>query len=187
MDIFETELKDVFQLEPARFGDSRGWFSETWNRRAMIEAGLDLRFVQDNHSFSADKGTLRGLHYQAPPNAQDKLVRATRGSILDVAVDIRVGSPNFGKWISVVLSAQNGTQLLIPKGFLHAFLTLEDNTEVQYKCTDFYAPESDGSVSFSDPALAIDWGIDANTAVLSDKDSKAPLLKDIKNPFVFGD
>jgi dTDP-4-dehydrorhamnose 3,5-epimerase len=154
---------------------------ETWNAARMAEAGLDLPFVQDNHSFSATKGTLRGLHFQRPPRAQDKLVRCSRGAILDVAVDIREGSATWGKWVGVELSAENGRQLLVPKGFLHGFVTLTDDCEVQYKCTDLYSPEHDGAVRWDDPAIGIDWGTTA--PILSEKDAKAPPLSAIGQPF----
>ena len=181
MQIEQTPLPDVLIVTPRRFGDARGWFSETWNAARMAEAGLDLPWVQDNHSLSGSKGTLRGLHFQSPPRAQDKLVRCTAGAILDVAVDIRTGSPNYGRWVGVKLSAENGRQLFVPKGFLHGFLTLTDGAEVQYKCTDIYSPDHDGAVRWDDPALGIDWGI--ATPILSDKDARAPLLADIANPF----
>ncbi|MFN3992620.1 MAG: dTDP-4-dehydrorhamnose 3,5-epimerase [Tabrizicola flagellatus] len=181
MDLVPTSLADVVILTPRRFGDARGWFTETWNASRMAEAGLDLTFVQDNHSFSAAKGTLRGLHFQRPPRAQDKLVRCSRGAILDVAVDIREGSPTYGRWVAVELTADNGRQLLVPKGFLHGFVSLTDDTEVQYKCTDFYSPDDDGAVRWDDPALGIDWGISA--PILSDKDARAPLLAEIGTPF----
>jgi dTDP-4-dehydrorhamnose 3,5-epimerase len=181
MQIEETSLSGVLILTPRRHGDARGWFMETWNASRMAEAGLDMAFVQDNHSFSAAKGTLRGLHFQSPPRAQDKLVRCTKGAILDVAVDIRAGSPTYGKWVGVELSAGNGRQLLAPKGFLHGFVTLTEDTEVQYKCTDLYSPENDGAVRWDDPAIGIDWGVSA--PILSDKDAKAPLLADIGQPF----
>lgn len=181
MQIEPTALPEVLVLTPRRFGDARGWFTESWNAARMAEAGLDLPWVQDNHSFSAAKGTLRGLHYQSPPRAQDKLVRCTRGAILDVAVDIRTGSPAFGRHVAVELTPGNGRQLLVPKGFLHGFLTLADDTEVQYKCTDLYSPEHDGAVRWDDPALGIDWGTSA--PILSDKDASAPLLAGIGQPF----
>ena len=180
----QTALPGVMIVTPARFGDARGWFSETWNATRMAEAGLDLAFVQDNHSFSAQKGTLRGLHYQRPPHAQDKLVRCTRGAILDVAVDIRKGSPAYGQWVGVELSAENGRQLLIPKGFLHGFVTLTDDCEVQYKCTDLYAPDCDGAIRWDDPMIGIDWQLAGGTPVLSAKDAAAPLLADFDSPFV---
>ena len=184
MQIEPTRLPEVLVLTPRRFGDARGWFSETWNAARMAEAGLDLPWVQDNHSFSAAKGTLRGLHYQSPPKAQDKLVRCTRGAILDVAVDFRAGSPTFAKWVAVELTAENNRQLLVPQGFLHGFVTLTEDTEVQYKCTDFYSPEHDGAVRWDDPQIGIDWGISA--PILSDKDAKAPLLAGIASPFRWG-
>jgi dTDP-4-dehydrorhamnose 3,5-epimerase len=184
MQIEPTALPDVLVLTPRRFGDARGWFMETWNAARMAEAGLDLPWVQDNHSFSAAKGTLRGLHFQSPPRAQDKLVRCSRGAILDVAVDIRTGSPSYGKWVAVELTHENGRQLFVPKGFLHGFVTLTDDTEVQYKCTDLYSPEHDGAVRWDDPAIGIDWGVTA--PMLSDKDTKAPLLSQIGQPFRYG-
>ena len=181
MQVEETALAGVKILTPKRFGDARGFFSESWSRARMAEAGLDYDFVQDNHSMSMAVGTLRGLHYQRPPHAQAKLVRCGRGRLLDVAVDIRVGSPGYGQWIAVELSFDNGKQLLIPEGFLHGFLTLEPETEIVYKCSDYYAPECDGAVAWDDPALGIDWGISA--PVLSDKDAKAPKLAEIDKPF----
>ena len=184
MRVEPSSLPDVLILTPRRFGDARGWFSETWNAAAMAGAGLELPFVQDNHSFSARQGTLRGLHFQAPPKAQAKLVRCTRGAIRDVAVDIRAGSPTFRQWVAVDLSAEDGRQLLIPAGFLHGFLTLTDETEVQYKCTDFYSPDHDRSIRWDDPSIGIDWGIDA--PILSDKDAQAPFLATAGTPFVWG-
>lgn len=181
MQVEPTLLPEVLILTPRRFGDARGWFSETFNAARMAEAGLHHDWVQDNHSFSAAKGTLRGLHYQAPPRAQDKLVRCSRGAILDVAVDFREGSPRFGRWVGVELSADNGRQLLIPKGFLHGFVTLTGDAEVQYKCTDLYSPEHDGAVRWDDPQIAVDWGVAA--PVLSEKDRAAPLLRDAPRPF----
>jgi dTDP-4-dehydrorhamnose 3,5-epimerase len=178
-----TEIPGVLILTPRRFGDARGWFVETWNASRMAEAGLDLPWVQDNHSFSAAKGTLRGLHCQTPPRAQAKLVRCTRGAIRDVVVDIRRGSPSFARWEAVDLSAENGRQLLVPTGFLHGFLTLTDDAEVQYKCTDLYSPEHDRSVRWDDPAFGIDWGMTA--PILSDKDANAPLLAEADVPFAY--
>ena len=183
MQLDPTALPGVMILTPARFGDARGWFSETWNAARMAEAGLDLAFVQDNHSFSAEKGTLRGLHFQRPPRAQVKLVRCTRGTILDVAVDIRKGSPHYGQWVGVELSAENGKQLLVPKGFLHGFLTLTPDCEVQYKCTDTYAPDCDGAVAWN--SVRIDWGLNGATPVLSAKDAAAPALADFDSPFTY--
>jgi dTDP-4-dehydrorhamnose 3,5-epimerase len=184
MQIEPTAIADVLVLTPRRFGDARGWFTETWNAARMAEAGLDLAFVQDNHSFSAAKGTLRGLHFQSPPRAQDKLVRCSRGAILDVAVDIRTGSPTYGQHVAVELTPENGRQLFVPKGFLHGFVTLADDTEVQYKCTDLYSPEHDGAVRWDDPVIGIDWGV--AEPILSDKDARAPLLSEIGQPFRHG-
>lgn len=181
----KTALDGVLVLTPDRFGDARGFFAESWNRKAMAAAGIKIDFVQDNHSFSARAGTVRGLHFQAPPHAQAKLVRCGRGRILDIAVDIRKGSPNYGRWVGAELSFENGHQLLIPAGFLHGFTTLEDETEIVYKCSDYYSPECEGAVRFDDPDIGIDWGIDRATAVLSDKDASAPRLKDFASPFTF--
>ena len=151
----------------------------------MADAGLGFDFVQDNHSLSTDAGTLRGLHFQSPPHAQAKLVRCGRGRLLDVAVDIRKGSPTYGSWVGVELSFENGLQVLVPEGFLHGFVTREPDTEIVYKCTDHYAPDCDGAVRFDDPDIGIDWGIDTAAAVLSAKDEAAPLLKDFKSPFTY--
>lgn len=182
MQVISTKLSDVVVLVPKVFGDDRGWFVETWNDHRMREAGLDLHFVQDNHSMSAQAGTLRGLHYQRPPHAQDKLVRCTKGEIFDVAVDIRRGSPTYGQWVGVTLSAQNNHQLLVPKGFLHGFVTRAPNTEVQYKCTDVYAPDCDGGIRWDDPSIGIDWGL-AGPPILSAKDQSAAWLADFDTPF----
>jgi len=182
MQIEETGLPGVKVLTPARFGDSRGFFSESWNRRRMAEQGLDLDFVQDNHSLSRAPGTLRGLHFQSPPAAQDKLVRCGQGALFDVAVDIRKGSPSYGAWFGIELSAENGKQLLVPKGFLHGFITRVPDTEVIYKCTDYYAPECDGAVAWD--SCGIDWEFDG-TPVLSEKDAAAPTLADFDSPFVW--
>ena len=185
MNIVETKLPGVLEITPKRFGDHRGFFSESFNKRAWDEAGLEFDFVQDNHSKSASRGTLRGLHYQSPPAAQDKLVRAVAGAIFDVAVDVRVGSPQYGQWVGVELTAENGKQLLVPKGFLHGFLTLVDDTEVIYKCTDYYAPDCDGSVRFDDADLGIDWEMSSSKMTLSDKDKSAPSFADFQSPFVY--
>lgn len=178
-----TSLDGVVKLTPRRFSDARGFFSETWSRQRLSEAGIEAEFVQDNLSRSTAPGTVRGLHYQSPPHAQGKLVRVQRGRILDVAVDIRAGSPNFGRWVAVELTAEGGEQLWVPRGFLHGFATLEPDVEVTYKVDAYYAPESDGAVRFDDPDLAIDWGIDPKDAALSDKDAAAPLMRDFKTPF----
>ena len=180
MIVTETALAGVLIVEPARHGDDRGFFSESWNKQRMEDAGLSFDFVQDNHSLSAQPGTLRGLHYQSPPHAQAKLVRCGRGRLFDVAVDVRKGSPTYGNWIGVELTFENGKQLLVPTGFLHGFITLEPDTEVIYKVTDFYAPECDGAVRWD--SCGIDWGFDG-TPVLSDKDADAIALADFDSPF----
>ena len=180
-----TKLNGVKIVTPRRFSDSRGFFSESWNYKALAEHGVNLNFVQDNHSMSYEVCTIRGLHYQSPPHAQDKLVRCGRGSLLDIAVDIRIGSPTYGDWVGVELSYENGKQLLIPAGFLHGFITLEPNTEIVYKCTDYYAPECDGAVRFDDPDIGIDWGISPDSAILSEKDQIAPYLRNIESPFIY--
>ena len=182
MQIERTPLLEVLLLTPARHGDARGFFSESWNRRALREAGVDLpEFVQDNHSLSRQAGTVRGLHYQAPPHAQGKLVRCGRGRLFDVAVDGRRGSPTFGRWFGAELSFENGRQLWIPAGFLHGFVTREPDTEVVYKCTAHYDREADGAVAWD--SLGIDW--DVSNPVLSDKDRAAPAFADWKSPFTF--
>ena len=185
IDVTATAIPEVKLITPRRFGDARGWFSETWTRPKTAAAGLDYDFMQDNHSYSAQTNTLRGLHYQAPPFAQTKLVCVGRGAVLDVAVDIRVGSPTYLKWVSAELSAENGAQLLVPQGFLHGFLTLQPDTEVLYKVDAPYSGEADGAVHFNDPTLGVDWGIDASDAVLSDKDAAAPAFADFNNPFIY--
>lgn len=185
MDVVETAIPEVKVLVPQRFGDARGFFSESWNQRRMEMAGLEFDWVQDNHSLSVDFPTVRGLHFQSPPHAQVKLVRCGRGRLFDVAVDIRLGSPTFGRWVGEELSAQNGKQLLIPEGFLHGFVTREPNTEVLYKCSDYYAPECDGAVRFDDPDLGIDWEIELGNAILSDKDRNAQLFADFASPFSY--
>lgn len=180
-----TAIPAVRRIVPRRFADARGWFVETWNAARLAEAGLAAAFVQDNLSMSASAGTVRGLHYQRPPFAQAKLVRCARGRVLDVAVDVRRGSPSFGRWVAEELSAENGVQLWIPAGFLHGFVTLEEGCEVAYKVDAPYSAACDGAVRFDDPDLAVDWGIDPATAILSDKDRAAPLLRDFDTPFVY--
>lgn len=184
--IEETPLPGVLKLTPRRFGDERGWFSEVWNKQTLAEKGITYDFVQDNHSYSRDVGTVRGLHFQSPPHAQTKLVRCGRGLVFDVAVDIRKGSPTFGKWYGCELSAENGCQLLIPAGFLHGFVTRAPDSELLYKCSDVYAPACDGAVRFDDPDLAIDWGVTSADAILSPKDKAAPLFQNFATPFVYG-
>ena len=172
-------------ITPPRFGDERGYFSETWNQSKLADQGLAIDFVQDNQSVSVPVGTLRGLHFQAPPRAQDKLVRVVAGSIFDVAVDIRTGSPNYGKWVGVELSAENGKQLLVPKGFAHGFVTRAPDTAVIYKCSDTYAPETEGAIHFADADLGIDWDINPEDAILSGKDAEAGSFKSLVSPFTF--
>jgi dTDP-4-dehydrorhamnose 3,5-epimerase len=186
MQIQETALPGVLILTPQRFGDHRGFFSESWNRQRMANHGLDIDFVQDNHSLSAAVGTVRGLHFQTPPHAQDKLVRCGRGALWDVAVDIRRGSPTYGQWVGVELTAENGRQLLVPAGFAHGFATRAPDTEIVYKCSDYYAPDCDRALRFDDPAIGIDWGL-SGAPILSEKDAAAPLLADLDSPFVWED
>jgi len=183
--IDQTNLPDVLLITPDRHGDERGFFSESWSKKAFESHGLNYDFVQDNHSLSEKSGTLRGLHYQSPPHAQDKLVRCGRGALLDIAVDIRKGSPMFGRWVAVELSYSNGRQLLVPKGFLHGFISLRPDTEIIYKCTDFYAPECDAAVHWNDPSIGIDWRLGDQTPILSQKDTNAPYLANIDNPFEY--
>ncbi|PKQ11169.1 MAG: dTDP-4-dehydrorhamnose 3,5-epimerase [Alphaproteobacteria bacterium HGW-Alphaproteobacteria-1] len=184
MNIETTSLPGVLILTPPRFGDNRGFFSESWNRRSLAQQGIAIDFVQDNHSLSLAPGTLRGLHFQTPPHAQAKLVRCGRGALYDVAVDIRRGSPTYGHWVGVDLSFENGRQLLIPAGFLHGFVTRQPETEIIYKCSDYYAPQCDAAVRFDDPDLGIDWGLDA-PPILSDKDAAAPRLRDLPAYFTW--
>ena len=174
MKVTETKLKGVYVVEPQVFGDARGWFMESWSKRKLEEAGLKVEFLQDNQSYSSQKGILRGLHYQQNPMCQAKMVRCTRGKIFDVAVDIRQGSPQYAQWVGVELSAENKKQLFIPRGFAHGFITLTDDVEVQYKADNYYAPECDGNVRWDDPEIGIEWPI--QPVILSDKDEKAPTL-----------
>ena len=187
MKIEDTALPGVKILTPRRFGDHRGFFAESWNKARLDAVGLQYDFVQDNHSMSSDVGTLRGLHFQAPPHAQAKLVRCGRGRVLDVAVDIRKGSPAFGHWVGVELSFELGNQLLIPIGFLHGFITREPDTDIIYKCSDYYAPDCDHTVRFDDPDLGIDWGLAGRAPILSDKDAAAPLLRSFDSPFTYNE
>ncbi|TPO12352.1 dTDP-4-dehydrorhamnose 3,5-epimerase [Mesorhizobium sp. B1-1-5] len=176
LEVRRLGLDGVLEIVPKRHGDARGFFSETWNAERFAEAGIDLDFVQDNHSYSAAAGVLRGLHYQLPPRAQAKLLRVIRGSVLDVAVDIRRSSPTFGKWEALEISADKGNQVLVPNGFAHGFVTLVPDTEVLYKVTDTYSPGHDRSIRFDDPAIGIKWPEIAGGFQLSDKDRNAPLL-----------
>jgi len=183
LDIQKTDLDGVLLITPKRFADARGFFSETFNAERFRQAGVTDIFVQDNHSYSKAAGTVRGLHFQAPPREQAKLVRVLKGAIIDVAIDARKGSPTYGRHFRAHLSAENGAQLLVPCGFLHGFATLEPGTEVAYKVSDFYSAEHDGAVFWNDPALKIDWGIDAAKAVLSEKDANAVKFADFNSPF----
>lgn len=179
MEFIPTELSDVIEIRPRRHGDNRGWFSETYKRSALAEHGIDLDITQDNESFSAPQGTLRGLHYQVAPHPQDKIIRVVTGSILDVAVDIRQSSPTFGRHVAVTLTAEAGNQLLVPVGFAHGFCTLQADVQVAYKVTGNYAPECERAIRWDDPTLAIDWpDFGVVGPVLSDKDLVAPLLSE---------
>lgn len=174
----------VFLHTPKRFGDDRGWFEESFNARRFSKNGIDRPFVQDNQSYSAQLHTLRGIHFQAPPHAQDKLVRCVRGRIFDLAVDLRNGSPTYGEWVGAELSAANGAQLFVPVGFGHAFLTLEPDCEVLYKVTDYYDAPSDGGIAWDDPQVAVAWPeLDGATPTLSDKDRALPTLAEFSSPF----
>jgi dTDP-4-dehydrorhamnose 3,5-epimerase len=180
-----SSASPVKLISPRRHGDARGWFVETYSEAMLAKFGFTGRFVQDNHSMSAEVGTLRGIHFQAPPFAQDKLVRCLRGRIIDYAVDLRAGSPTYGKWVSAELTGENGHLLLIPAGFGHAFLTLEPDTEVAYKVTAPYSPECDGGVAWNDQTIGIDWPMPEAGLTLSDKDRRLPALADFKSPFVY--
>lgn len=186
MQITDTALPAVKLIQPVRHGDSRGYFSETYREDALARAGVDIHFVQDNQSMSAPVGVLRGLHFQTPPTAQAKLIRVIAGSIVDVAVDIRWGSPHYGKHVAVVLSADEGNQLLVPEGFAHGFCTLEPNTTVIYKVNSYYSPENDRGLLWNDPALGIDWRLGGIEPTLSDKDKKHPTLADLPHYFIYG-
>ena len=177
------EIAGVKLLTPARYSDDRGFFSETWNAERFRAVGIEADFVQDNHSLSLQAGTIRGLHFQAPPFAQAKLVRVLRGAIIDIAVDVRRASPTYGKWVKAELSAENGVQIFVPRGFLHGFATLTPHTEIAYKVDNYYSQECDGAVLWNDPELAIDWGTDMADAKLSQKDANAPSFKDFVSPF----
>lgn len=181
MDFIKTKLDGVYIVEPKVFGDNRGFFMESWSKPAFDEAGLHYDFVQDNHSLSTVKGTLRGIHFQRGDKAQAKLVRCVRGAVLDVAVDLRPQSPTYKRWTGVVLSAENHRMFLIPRGFGHGFLTLTDEVEFLYKADNPYAPEADGGIRWNDPDIAVDWGID--TPILSEKDKNNPFLKDAVTGF----
>ncbi len=185
MDVTPLTIPDVKLITPKKFGDHRGFFSETYSKPKYEAAGINDDFVQDNHSLSAEVGVLRGLHFQKPPHAQAKLVRVTRGRVLDVAVDIRKGSPSYGQHVAVELSADNWQQLYVPVGFLHGFVVLDPNTEFLYKVSDVYAPDCDAGVRWDDPDLGIDWGLDAADAKLSEKDAALPSFADFDSPFTY--
>ncbi|MGN1419047.1 MAG: dTDP-4-dehydrorhamnose 3,5-epimerase [Acutalibacteraceae bacterium] len=181
----ETKLKEVKVIEPEVFGDNRGWFYESYNYEKLKACGIDIQFIQDNRSYSAKKGTLRGLHFQKNPNAQNKLLSCTKGEILDVAVDIRKGSPTYLQWVSVILSAENKKMFFIPAGFAHGFLTLTDDVEVFYKVDKYFCKEDDRSIRFDDPSIGVKWNIES--PILSQKDIIAPLLKDSDVNFIYGE
>lgn len=183
MEIIKTDVLDVYIIEPKVFGDNRGWFFESWSKKKMEEAGLFYDFVQDNHSYSEKKGTLRGLHFQKGEDAQAKLVRCVRGAVLDVAVDLRVGSPTYKKWVAVELTEENKKQLLVPRGFAHGFLTLTDDVEFMYKVDNYYAPESDRGILWNDKDLGVKWGIE--TPILSEKDKNAVSFRDSDVDFIY--
>ena len=172
-------------ITPTRHSDGRGFFMEIYNRQKYLEHGINMEFVQDNHSISREVGTIRGLHFQAPPNSQAKLVRCGSGAIFDVAVDIRKGSPTYGQWEGYLLSADNGYQFYIPIGFAHGFFTLAPNSEIVYKCSDYYAPETEGSIIWNDPDIRIDWPKE-HDPIQSAKDAVAPFFKDLQSPFIYG-
>ena len=187
--ITETNLKDVKLIEPAVFGDHRGFFTESYSDQDFKEAGLAFDFIQDNHSLSTEPGVLRGLHFQKGEAAQTKLIRVVTGAVLDVIVDMRKGSPTYGKWEGYILSASNHRQLLVPRGFAHGFVTLTENVNFLYKCDNYYDAAADGGIAFDDPDLAIAWPIDHDKAILSEKDKHHPTLKafEAENPFVYGE
>ncbi len=183
MGIIKTEIEDLLIIEPDVFGDNRGWFCETYTKYKYEQFGITNEFVQDNQSYTSQKGTLRGLHFQNSPMAQSKIVRVVAGKVMDVAVDIRKGSPTYLKWVGVELSAENKRQFYIPRGFAHAFVTLEENTEFVYKVDNYYSKECDRSIRFDDPSISVKWPI--SDPILSEKDLKAPLLKDSDCNFVY--
>jgi dTDP-4-dehydrorhamnose 3,5-epimerase len=183
MQIEETGIPGLVVITPRRFGDARGFFAETYNREKLAGHGITTEFVQDNHSLSAQVGTVRGLHFQKPPRAQAKLVRCGRGALFDVAVDIRKGSPAYGRWFGVELSFENGKQLLVPAGFAHGFVTRLPDTEIIYKCSDFYAPETEGALRYDDPDIGIDWAMGDTAPILSDKDAAADAFAGFDSPF----
>lgn len=182
MNVIKTDIQGVVIVEPKVFGDHRGYFFESFSEKDFAEAVGEVKFVQDNESKSS-YGVLRGLHFQKPPHAQAKLVRVVKGRVLDVAVDLRKGSPTFGKHVAVELTEENHRQLFIPRGFAHGFAVLSDEAVFQYKCDNYYAPQSEGSVLWNDPDIGIEWGIPSEDVMLSEKDRNAPLLKDLEGVF----
>lgn len=180
-------IPDVLLVQPRKFADHRGYFVETFSRREFAGLGMANDFVQDNQSFSRRQGTVRGLHFQLPPHPQAKLVRVLKGAVYDVAVDLRSGSPTFGRWCGVTLTSEKGDQLFVPRGFAHAFCTLEANTEVAYKVDAYFAPECDAGLIWDDPDIGIDWPIPANEAVLSEKDTKLSRLAEFQSPFIYSE
>lgn len=186
MQVLKTNLQDVKIIETAIFGDHRGFFTESYKKEAFLEAGIMIDFIQDNHSLSVEPGVLRGMHFQTHPKAQTKLVRATTGVIYDVLVDMRVGSPTYGKWEGYILSEYNHRQLLVPKGFAHGFVTLTPNCNVQYKVDEYYSKENDGGIAFDDPTVGIIWPMPIDKLVLSEKDTQHPTLAEFDNPFIYG-
>lgn len=184
-----TKLQDVKIIEPAVFGDKRGFFMETYSDRDFKEAGIDFDFIQDNQSLSAEAGVLRGLHFQRGKAAQTKLIRVVTGAVLDVIVDVRAGSPTYGEWEGYIISESNHRQLLVPRGFAHGFVTLTDNVNFLYKCDNYYNAEADGGITFMDKDLNINWPIDYDKAMTSDKDAKQQTFKEFEqnNPFVYGE
>lgn len=185
VEINSLAIPAVKVIRPKKYSDARGFFSETFSQRDLQDAGIDIAFVQDNHTFSAEKGTVRGLHFQTPPFAQDKLVRVVRGAIFDVAVDLRVGSPTYGQHVSAIISAEEWNQILVPVGFAHGLVTLEPNTEIFYKVSNYYSPDHDKGILWNDPALEFEWPVDEAEAVLSDKDKRHPKLADLPNNFFY--
>ncbi len=185
MQVEELSIPDVKVLTPNRHGDHRGFFSEVYNKKTLAAAGIDIDFVQNNHSLSAERGTVRGLHFQVPPFAQDKLVRVVRGSVFDVAVDLRRGSPTYSKHVSAVISAEAWNQILVPIGFAHGFMTLESDTEVLYKVSNYYSAEHDKGLLWNDPALGIEWPVAEDEAILSAKDKLQPRLAQLSPDFRF--
>jgi len=183
MEVKSADISGVYVLKPRYFHDPRGYFVETYNARAAQAAGVKSEFLQDNQALSLRRGTVRALHFQVPPTAQAKLVRVLRGSIYDVAVDLRLGSPTYGKWVAATLTAQGGEQMFVPRGVAHGYCTLQDDTEVAYKVDDYYAPDCEQGLLWNDPALAIDWPVSSAEAVLSDKDRRLPRFADFASPF----